>query len=143
MPWIARVAALAVLAATVGSASAADFSQPSYYAATGAMSWTGPYLGGNLGYQWGRVSNNPTDPAGLVGGLQGGYLWQQGRFVLGGEADLQLSDASDTQLPWKLSNPWFGTMRGRAGFTVNNLLIYGTAGFAVGELTAETIGLQS
>jgi len=30
-----------------------------------AFSWAGPYLGGNLGYQWGSVSNNPTKPSGF------------------------------------------------------------------------------
>jgi outer membrane immunogenic protein len=143
MAWIARTAALALLAATAGSAAAADFSRPTYYTATGPMSWTGPYLGANLGYQWGQASNTPANPSGVVGGLQGGYLWQQGRFVFGGEADLQFSDASDTRLPFKLSNDWFGTMRARAGYTVNNYLIYGTAGFAVGELTVESVALQS
>ena len=43
-----------------------------------AYSWAGPYLGGNLGYGWGAVNNNPTRPAGLVGGVQGGYNWQNG-----------------------------------------------------------------
>jgi outer membrane immunogenic protein len=142
MSWIARAAALALLAASAGSAGAADLS-PTYYTATGPMSWTGPYLGANLGYEWGRVSNNPTDPSGLAGGIQGGYLWQQGRFVFGGEGDLQFSGASDTRTPWQFSNPWFGTVRARAGYAVNNWLIYGTAGFAVGELAAETPSLQS
>jgi outer membrane immunogenic protein len=45
--------------------------------------------------------------------------------------------------PWKFSNPWFGTVRGRAGVAVSNFLIYGTAGFAFGELTGETVGLTT
>ena len=145
MTRVARIAAI-TLAMASGAASAADMSRPSYYAATaptGAYGWTGPYLGANLGYQWGSVSNNPTNPSGLVGGVQGGYLWQTGRFVFGGEADLELSDANSTFAPWKFSNPWFGTLRGRAGIAVSNFLIYGTAGFAVGELTAETVGLTT
>ena len=31
-------------------------------------------------------------------------------------------------------------MRGRAGVAINNVLIYGTAGLAYGELTADTAG---
>jgi outer membrane immunogenic protein len=129
-----------------GSAWAADLPHPSYYTAPAplsAYSWTGLYLGGNLGHEWGTTSNNPTRPSGFAGGAQGGYNWQTGQLVFGGEADIQLSGANDTFAPWKFSNPWFGTLRGRAGFAVNNFLIYGTAGVAFGELSAETIGLQS
>jgi len=48
-----------------------------------AYSWAGPYLGGNIGYAWGSVDNNPTNPGGLVGGVQGGYNWQSGPVVFG------------------------------------------------------------
>jgi len=105
-----------------------------------AYSWAGPYLGGNLGYQWGSVGNNPTNPSGFVGGIQGGYNWQTGPWVFGVEADLQLTGADDTFAPWKFSNPWFGTVRGRAGYAFSNVLFYGTAGLAFGELKGVTFG---
>jgi outer membrane immunogenic protein len=143
-----RIARSAALLATFagGAATAADLPHPSYYTATAplsAYSWTGPYLGGNLGYEWGTTSSNPTRPSSFAGGIQGGFNWQAGQVVLGGEADIQLSGASNTFAPWKFTNPWFGTLRGRAGWAISNLLIYGTAGVAVGELQAETIGLAS
>jgi outer membrane immunogenic protein len=144
MKKLACAAALATMSAA-GAAAAADFQRP-YYTVPGPLSsysWTGPYLGVNLGYQWGTVTNNPTRPSGPAGGIQGGYLWQSGRFVFGGEADLQISGASDTFAPWKFSNPWFGTARARAGVTVDNFLIYGAAGLAVGLLQAEMPGLVS
>ena len=143
MKRIVGAAALLMMVAG-GSAAAADLPHPSYYTAPAplsAYSWTGPYLGGNLGYEWGATSNNPTRPSGFAGGVEGGYNWQSGQFVFGGEADIQLSGATDTFAPWKFSNPWFGTVRGRAGYAVSNLLIYGTAGLAFGELQAETFGL--
>jgi outer membrane immunogenic protein len=106
-------------------------------------SWAGPYLGGNLGYDWGSVTHNPTKPSGFVGGIQGGYNWQYGGpLVLGVEGDLQVTGADDTFAPWKFSNPWFGTLRGRAGYAVNNIMFYGTAGLAFGELRGETFGLS-
>ena len=108
-----------------------------------AISWIGPYLGGNLGYEWGSTSNNPTRPSGIAGGIQGGYNWQSGQFVFGAEADIQLSAANDTFAPWKFSNPWFGTVRGRAGYAVGSLLLYGTAGLAFAELSGQTFGLVS
>jgi outer membrane immunogenic protein len=105
-----------------------------------AFSWAGPYLGGNLGYEWGSVSNNATKPSGIAGGVQGGYNFQSGNWVFGVEGDLELTGASDTFASWKFSNPWFGTMRGRAGYAFNDILFYGTGGLAFGELRAETFG---
>ena len=131
-------------AGLTASAHAGDFYPPrSYtvYQPLDALSWAGPYLGGNLGYQWGTVSNNPTRPTGLVGGAQAGYNWQPtGNWVFGVEGDLEATGADDTFAPWKFSNPWFGTVRGRAGYAFNNILFYGTAGLAFGELRAETFG---
>jgi outer membrane immunogenic protein len=151
MKRIARATALLVMVAggaalAADAATAADLPHPSYYTATAplsAYSWTGAYLGGNLGYEWGTTSNNPTRPSGVAGGVQGGYNWQTGQLVLGGEADIELSNANDIFAPWKFSNPWFGTLRGRAGVAVNNFLIYGTAGVAFAELKAETAGFAT
>jgi outer membrane immunogenic protein len=138
-------AGLAVAMATA-SAQAADLPRGQYrpYAPPPAMavySWMGPYLGANLGYQWGETTNNPTEPSGIAGGLQAGYNFQTGQFVFGGEADIQLSGAEDTFAPWKFSNPWFGTVRGRAGVAMNNILFYATGGLAYGNLRGEVGGL--
>ena len=148
MKRIARSAALLVTvaasaASAAGVALAADLPRPSYYATTGAYSWAGPYLGGNFGHEWGTTSNNPTRPSGFAGGIEGGYNWQTGQFVFGGEADLALSGANDMFAPWKFSNPWFGTLRGRAGYAFSNVLFFATAGVAVGALQAETVGLAT
>ena len=109
-------------------------------------SWAGPYLGGNLGYAWGTVDNNLTKPSGFVGGVQAGYNWQPNpsspSWVFGVEGDLQATGADETFAPWKFSNPWFGTVRGRAGYAFSNILVYGTAGLAFGELRGETFGLS-
>lgn len=96
-------------------------------------SWTGFYGGANLGFQWGTLSNSGAKPSGLIAGFQSGYNWQFGQWVTGFETDLQLSDANDVFANYKFSNPWFGTVRGRAGFAVNNLLFYGTLGLAYGR----------
>jgi outer membrane immunogenic protein len=105
-------------------------------------SWAGPYLGANLGYAWGAVANNPAKPSGFVGGVQAGYNWQSGSFVFGLEGDIQATGAEETFAPWKFSNPWFGTVRGRAGFAFNNVMFFGTGGLAFGELRATTFGLS-
>ena len=107
-----------------------------------AYSWAGPYIGGNLGYEWGSVRNNPTKPSGVAGGAQAGYNWQSGNWVFGVEGDIEATAAEDTFAPWKFSNPWFGTLRGRAGYAISNVLFYGTGGLAFGELTGQTFGLS-
>jgi outer membrane immunogenic protein len=127
-----------VAAAWTMSAQAADMNYGSRAPYTvnqplNAYSWAGPYLGGNLGYAWGSVENNPTKPSGFAGGVQAGYNWQQGGpWVFGVEGDIQVSGAEQTFAPWKFSNPWFGTVRGRVGYAFSNVLVYGTLGLAVG-----------
>jgi outer membrane immunogenic protein len=126
------------------AAAAADYPRGPYTvpAPLSAYSWAGPYLGANLGYQWGATTNNPTKPSGVMGGAQAGYNWQTGQFVFGAEADLQLSAADDTFAPWKFSNPWFGTLRGRLGFAMNNILFYGTLGIALGTVRLDVGTLE-
>jgi outer membrane immunogenic protein len=137
---------VAGLTAAAGAASAADLprsSAPFYSPAPAAgYNWTGPYAGLNLGYEWGKVTNTSGNPGGLIGGLQAGYNWQSGQFVFGAETDLQLSGADDTFAPWKFANPWFGTLRGRIGYAMNNVLFYGTLGLAYGELKGTYLGLD-
>jgi outer membrane immunogenic protein len=132
-----------ILAATKAAVGADIGGSPYPYAvpAYPGYSWVGPYLGVTLGYQWSFVTNNGARPAGLEGGLQGGYNWQTGQFVYGVESDLQLSGANDTFANYKFSNPWFGTIRGRGGVAFNNILLYGTVGLAFGEGQVQVIGL--
>src|SRR4051812_5024181 len=70
--------------------------------------WTGFYIGGNIGYSWGRsgdtstltnaagtvlfTSANGTNMDGVIGGGQIGYNWQTQNWVWGLEADIQASD---------------------------------------------------
>jgi outer membrane immunogenic protein len=136
-------AAAAAAAGTANGARAADLPAGNYYTAPAplnASSWAGPYLGAAIGYEWGSVSSNPTRPSGIAGGIEGGYNWQFGQFVAGVETDIQASAASDTFAPWQFSNPWFGTLRGRAGVVIGNTLLFGTAGLAYGGLTATSPG---
>src|SRR5262249_43574927 len=126
-------ATLAVLTCATLPARAADFPRGPYVSETyGGYNWTGFYAGLNLGYSWGSASNTGLSPSGFNGGAQGGFNWQTGSIVLGGETDLQISGASDDAGPFKFSNPWFGTLRGRPGYALNNILFYGSGGLAYG-----------
>ncbi|WP_407148416.1 outer membrane protein [Bradyrhizobium sp. ORS 86] len=142
---VLRVLAL-IVAGWTTSAAAADVNYGSPYTVyqpLNAYSWAGPYLGGNIGYNWGSIDNNPTRPSGFAGGVQAGYNFQNGTpWVFGIEGDIQASAADDTFAPWKFSNPWFGTVRGRVGYTFNNVMFYGTGGLAFGELRGETFGFS-
>lgn len=131
--------------ATAGTATAADLPRGPmpYYsnpAPVGVYNWGGFYAGVNAGYEWGKITNSSINPSGIAGGVQAGYNWQSGQFVLGGETDIQVSAADDTFAPYKFSNPWFGTLRARAGYAVNNILFYGTLGLAYGGVKAEAFG---
>ena len=136
MKNILRAAAVLPSLAFAGAAEAADIvvpGSPPLYVAAPPPTWTGAYLGVNGGYQFGKVNNLPLKPNGVLGGIQGGYNWQTGQFVFGAETDLQLSSANDTFAPYQFSNPWFGTLRGRAGFAFSNVLVYATGGLAYGR----------
>jgi outer membrane immunogenic protein len=130
--------AIAIAAALIATpAAAADLYRPgpAYAAAPfSSYNWNGVYIGANVGYQWGKVTNwGTTAPSGVAGGGQIGYNWQvHPNWVLGIETDLQASGANDTFAAYKFSNQWFGTVRGRAGYAMNNVLIYATGGLAYG-----------
>jgi outer membrane immunogenic protein len=146
MSRIVLIVSALIAASWTTSVEAADLGYGQPYTVNQPLnmySWAGPYIGGNIGWDWGSVDNNPTKPSGFVGGAQAGYNWQNGPWVFGIEGDFQGNGASDTFAPWKFSNPWFGTVRGRAGYALNNVLFYGTAGLAFGELTGQTFGSSS
>lgn len=139
------IMAMAIATTASGSAAAADLPRgpaPYYPPPASVYNWTGPYAGLNLGYQWAKVTNNVTEPSGIAGGGQLGYNWQLGQFVFGLETDIQASAADDTFAPYKFSNPWFGTLRARIGYAINNVMLYGTGGLAYGELKGEFLGLE-
>jgi len=156
-----RRLAIALLAsiAVIGSAAAADMptKAPMYTKAPVIVppyNWTGFYIGGNVGYSWGRqdvslLPGGTTDSVrldGVIGGGQLGYNWQFNQIVLGLEADIQASgqkgDGIDpapinsTFLPTITFNDkldWFGTVRGRLGFAQDRWLAYVTGGWAYGH----------
>lgn len=148
------------------AAHAADLAVRPAPAVTPAYSWTGFYVGANIGLGVGEnrgrvnipgIGGTPSfdvAPSGVIGGGQAGYNWQIGDWVLGIEADIQGSGVDSSTncvlncLPGSTiavsqSMPWFGTVRGRLGSPLGNLMIYNTAGFAYGEVRtsiADTIG---
>lgn len=172
-----------VIAAAIGvtasqAALAADMPVKAA-AAKAPYSWSGFYIGGNVGYGW--VSGSDPDlslvdgsgsgitaffnaggfpltavnPKGAIGGGQIGYNWQSNALVLGVVADIQAAsmDASNTVVaapPLFITGTttlnrkmdWFGTLRGKLGWAVQNWLVYGTGGLAYGRID-ETLTFTS
>ena len=108
---VIATAAFAVVTA-IPTASAADLAARPYTKAPPALvefyNWTGFYIGGNVGYSWGRSRDTSTltntagtvlftsidrsDLNGVVGGGQIGHNWQVQNWVWGLEADIQGTD---------------------------------------------------
>ncbi len=109
--------------------------------------WTGFYVGAHLGLGFGsRFSNNLGyslgGASGMLGGIQAGYDYQINRFVVGGVADLSYGGISRRYIAAgpidvRASQNWSGSLRGRLGYLVqDNMLVYGTAGLAMGNVRA-------
>ena len=154
---LATAVTFMALALFTGPASAADLAQPFRAPAPSVpltFSWTGFYIGGDVGYARGydstaeylTVGNIFTgfyphyDINGGLGGLYAGYNYQFGMALLGIESDIELANlnggfvdqgvggAGTTHLDWQ------GSLRGRLGFTVDRVLFYGTGGLAFADV---------
>ncbi len=127
-----------------------------------AFTWTGFYVGANLGYAWQDNELSVLDHGfvdlprgyrkengGFIAGVQAGYNYQINSFVLGVEGDLNYasmrtrigdtfavtSNIGNGSYSYEAGSKvdWYGTLRARVGFTpTERLLIYGTGGLAFG-----------
>lgn len=92
-------------------------------------------------------------PSGGFGGFQLGYNWQTDRIIWGLETDFSFSGikgSGETPFQFAINNPdqglfvgvasldrkldWFSTFRGRLGYDFNPLMLYATAGLAIGHI---------
>jgi outer membrane immunogenic protein len=175
--WLGSVVAVLAIGAGV-PAFAADMPLKAP-APIAAPTWGGFYVGGNIGYGWGGDTNplvsysdtstvapfqlalqqifsegvtkfSSLNPSGVIGGVQVGYNFQSGPWVLGGVADFQFSGmratlnstpflpVSGTPINQSLTADihWLSTVRARFGYAAQNWLFYGTGGLAVGEVAS-------
>ena len=121
---------------------------PVYASPMPIISWAGFYIGAHGGWAASDLSypgvpdythGGPADPSvhnGALVGAQAGYNWQVSNFVFGIVTDFSwISGMKNTvsdggPLSENKSINWVGTVRGRAGYTINGFLPYVTAGLA-------------
>ncbi|WP_026362782.1 outer membrane protein [Methylopila sp. M107] len=147
--WL--VSAVALL--PTGAALAADIpvAEPAATVAVPSFTWSGAYVGAQLGYDWMDADNRArgfspgSKPDGLaVGGFAGlNYQLDGSPLVLGVEADLNYSHARGgattrafTGAPdTKIRNAfdWTGAVRGRVGYAFDRFMVYGAAGVAFAD----------
>jgi outer membrane immunogenic protein len=145
-----RLLLSAACCCAASGAIAADMAVPSApFVPPPPSTWTGFYLGGNVGGAWdptggyntncaaaGDCTSAQTTLAGVAGGLQGGYNYQLGVMVLGAEAGFSASSLRGTYTALDgvdnltTSADYFGTVTGKVGIAVGSLLIYGKGGAA-------------
>jgi len=155
-----------------GSALAADLPPspppraPAAYvpAVLPVYNWAGIYVGINGGWGWGNgkytIAPNAAFPAGLSGsphdngGVVGGTLgvnWQASAFVFGVEGDWDYSgiNTGTTSSICNFSgncqtgNNWLATVRGRAGYAADRVLLYLTAGGAFANVKTNFNGTSN
>ena len=151
---LAAAGLLVVIA--VRPASAADMSMPLKAPTVPVYNWTGLYIGANFGGGWGQTQFTLADnfgevgsggygSSGTFGGGQIGFNYQfSSNWVAGVEADADWASITGlssgcvtlggvgvtgcSSSNTKLGD--FGTVRGRLGYAWNNMLLYGTGGWA-------------
>jgi outer membrane immunogenic protein len=142
-------AGLVAMAAASGSASAADIVNPEPAPApeiayeTPAQDWSGIYLGVLLGYSFGEadVGGLPSpDIDGFDGGAYAGYNYQVDNFVFGVEGDALLSGVDGSTGGVNVEQNWSGSLRARAGYSLESFLLYGTGGLALAGFEASSGG---
>jgi outer membrane immunogenic protein len=146
-----RTAFASVFAVAITStALAADLPpRPAYKAAPAyvAYNWTGFYVGGHIGYGWSTLTGTDTTFGttdsgklkGILGGVQLGYNYQIGSFVLGVEGEYSFADVKFTMDDplgigaggkAEIKNDYFATIAGRLGYAFDRVLIYAKGGGA-------------
>jgi outer membrane immunogenic protein len=161
------IGVLALLGSTF-AAGAADMPVKAPIAAPPPpFSWTGCYVGGNVGAKKGSLDGEAViggtvllfggndSETGFIYGGQVGCQWQTGTFVLGVEGDFVGTDLERTFIAtgalglfapgdaFTLSNDWQASLRGRLGWAFNQFMVYTTGGIAWAnfEATAALVGL--
>ncbi|MBS7697781.1 outer membrane protein [Chelatococcus sp. YT9] len=109
-----------------------------------AFTWTGFYAGINGGYSRLALKKHDagekdTSANDWAFGAQAGYNYQLGSWVIGAEADFDKQTGKVTGRnafgpSLTLEDKYGATIRGRFGYAIDRVLIYGTGGLALRQL---------
>lgn len=134
---------------TANAADAIRYEEPAPVVSTLVFSWAGGYLGGQIGYGWGKSTfTNPffsdsLKPDGFLGGLYAGYNFDAGNnVILGVDGDVtynNLKDGSSEDFGGLIAGSdtklrWSGAVRARAGYAIDRFLPYIAGGVAFGSV---------
>jgi outer membrane immunogenic protein len=148
----------AAFLAVAAPAVAADIPSPQPpppYTPPPLFTWTGLYLGGQIGYAWGTdtVTVSPFGfgtnftPNGVVGGAHVGYNLQFNQFVAGLEGDVEGTGISRNFSPggvtYNTHIPVQGSIRARVGIAFDQVLLYATGGAAFAGFETTVTGFGS
>ncbi len=123
--------------------------------AAAPFSWSGFYVGGNVGGAWADLSHTTTtatndsatlnfDPSSFAGGVQGGYQIQMGAMVFGLEMGLtgfELSQRRDFDPAFvvgrtrRVDVDWLFTLTPRIGFASDKWMVYLKGGYANADVS--------
>ncbi|HEV2571746.1 porin family protein [Methylocella sp. CPCC 101449] len=141
------------LSAMASTAMAADLPRRAPAPAPAPMyvapifTWTGFYVGAQIGGGWGRseVAGINYNANGVVGGLHAGYNQQFGMIVAGVEGDFEATSMKGSAVDffgnmYKTRVPWQGSLRARVGVAAfDRALIYATGGVAFASIKNDVI----
>ena len=166
---------LAVITALIGTpALAADMPLKAPPPPAPIYSWTGWYVGLNAGGAWTKTDVTANaDPTGwlfetpfinasgsrtingssFIGGVQAGYNWQNGNYVVGFEADADWLNANGTSfitqpvpanvchcvggsMTQSAGETFFATARPRVGLVFDRTLVFATGGVAIAQVNS-------
>jgi outer membrane immunogenic protein len=155
---------IVLASAIAGPGLAADMTMPLLKSPSyaPAFSWTGTYVGANIGGVWGTFNVSPAttnnltgfvgapaamdiNDSNLIGGFQAGYNWQIGQWVLGLEQDYQFTGLKQTATfaapaglflagdSIAVKTDYLAATRARLGMAWDRALIYAAGGLETGE----------
>jgi len=151
------------------SAVAADLPSrappPVYLPPVPIFTWTGVYIGGQIGYGWGKANGSigdyfgdyfasSTTTNGVIGGAHVGYNLQLNQFVIGLEGDVDGTSMSKNgthfftpygglttgNVNYSVNHSIEGSIRGRLGYAWDRVLVYATGGVAFAGFNGNACG---
>jgi outer membrane immunogenic protein len=106
--------------------------------------WTGVYIGGNVGYGTGSISDSATSStqsfSGVIAGGQIGANLQYRNVLVGVEVDGDWTNQQGSGTSLTASTSWLATARMRLGFAYDNISYYATGGAGYMRFASGPIG---